>query len=111
MLAYLVSQNWDVWVFHRIRDATGPEYLWVRNIASTGTSQAIDTVIFVSIAFFLAPTALGVGEALPLELLLGLMVGQYLLKLAIAIVDTPFVYAVVGLVRSRRDDESLETAT
>jgi uncharacterized PurR-regulated membrane protein YhhQ (DUF165 family) len=32
-----------------------------------------------------------------------LMLGQYLLKLLIALVDTPFVYAVVGVVRSRAD--------
>jgi len=32
---------------------------------------------------------------------LGLGVGQYVVKLLIAVVDTPFVYAVVGFVRSR----------
>ncbi len=65
LLAYLVSQNWDVWLFHRIRDRTGSDYLWLRNVVSTGTSQAIDTVIFVSIAFAIAPAVLGVGVVLP----------------------------------------------
>ncbi|WP_394740542.1 queuosine precursor transporter [Natronococcus roseus] len=106
LLAYLVSQNWDVWLFHRIRDRTGREKLWLRNLASTGTSQAIDTVIFVSIAFAIAPAALGVGEVLPLEVLAALAVGQYLLKLAIAVLDTPIVYAVVALVRSREPHEA-----
>jgi uncharacterized PurR-regulated membrane protein YhhQ (DUF165 family) len=32
---------------------------------------------------------------------LGLGVGQYLVKLSLALLDTPFVYAVVGFVRSR----------
>jgi uncharacterized integral membrane protein (TIGR00697 family) len=99
LLAYLVSQNWDVVVFHRIRDATDGDYLWLRNIGSTATSQAIDTVIFVSVAFVAAPTLLGVGSALPTNVVLSLMVGQYLLKLLIALVDTPFVYAVVGVIR------------
>ncbi|WP_255194030.1 queuosine precursor transporter [Natronobeatus ordinarius] len=102
LLAYVVSQNWDVWLFHEIRDRTGPGLLWLRNVASTGTSQAIDTVIFVSVAFWVGPTYLGVGEALPLEAIPALIVGQYLLKLAIAVLDTPVVYAVVGFVRSRR---------
>ncbi|TYT62678.1 queuosine precursor transporter [Natrialba swarupiae] len=105
LLAYLVSQNWDVWLFHRIRDRTGSDYLWLRNVVSTGTSQAIDTVIFVSIAFAIAPAVLGVGVVLPLEAILALIVGQYLLKLAIAVLDTPVVYAVVTLVRSRTDAE------
>jgi uncharacterized integral membrane protein (TIGR00697 family) len=97
LLAYLVSQNWDVLVFHRIREATGESMLWLRNIASTATSQALDTVIFVAVAFLVAPTVLGIGEALPTRVVLALIVGQYLLKLLIALVDTPFVYGVVAL--------------
>ena len=99
LLAYLVSQNWDVFVFHAIRDRTGPELLWLRNIASTATSQALDTAIFVGVAFFAAPTLFGVGDPLPLGVLLALGVGQYLLKLAIAVLDTPIVYLVVRAVR------------
>ncbi|WP_049922403.1 queuosine precursor transporter [Halopiger djelfimassiliensis] len=109
LFAYVVSQNWDVWLFHRLRDRTGPERLWLRNIASTGTSQAIDTVIFVSIAFFVGPAVLGVGEVPPNEVLLGLIVGQYLLKLAIAVLDTPVVYAVVALVRSHTGADATQT--
>jgi len=96
LLAYVVSQNWDVLVFHRIRDATGASMLWLRNIASTATSQAIDTVLFVAIAFYVAPRVLGFGDPLPVSVILSLVVGQYLLKLLIALVDTPFVYAVVA---------------
>ncbi|GAB3039691.1 queuosine precursor transporter [Natronobiforma cellulositropha] len=103
LLAYLVSQNWDVYVFHRIRAYTDGEHLWLRNLASTASSQAIDTVIFVTVAFAIAPALLGTGAALPLESVLVLIVGQYLLKLAIAVVDTPAVYAVVAFVRARAD--------
>lgn len=101
LLAYLVSQNWDVFAFHRIREHTGQRLLWARNIGSTATSQAIDTVVFVLVAFLLAPLVVGVGPVLPPEEILGLIVGQYLLKLLIAVADTPVVYAVVGLVRAR----------
>jgi len=99
LLAYVVSQNWDVVVFHRIRDATDGDHLWLRNVGSTATSQAIDTVIFVSVAFVVAPRLLGIGSPLPAAVVLSLVVGQYLLKLLIALADTPFVYAVVGAVR------------
>jgi hypothetical protein len=95
LVAYLVSQNWDVLVFDTLREFTDGRYLWLRNVGSTATSQAIDTVLFVSIAFFVAPTLLGVGQALPVSVLVSLAIGQYLLKLLIALVDTPFVYAVV----------------
>jgi len=99
LLAYVVSQNWDVFVFHAIRDRTGEGLLWLRNIASTASSQAVDTAIFVGVAFYLAPTLLGVGSPLPAGVLLALGLGQYVLKLAIAVLDTPVVYLVVGAVR------------
>ncbi|CAM2893217.1 queuosine precursor transporter [Halobacterium salinarum] len=101
LLAYVVSQNWDVIAFHAIRDRTGASHLWLRNIGSTATSQIIDTVIFVTVAFWAAPVLLGVGQPRTPAQLLALIVGQYLLKLAIAVGDTPFVYAVVAAARSR----------
>jgi uncharacterized integral membrane protein (TIGR00697 family) len=94
LLAYLVSQNWDVVVFHRIREYTGGDRLWLRNLGSTLTSQLIDTVIFITVAFV-------VFQGLPPADAVGLIAGQYLVKLAVAVLDTPFVYAVVGAVRSR----------
>lgn len=101
LLAYVLSQNWDVLVFHRLRTATNGDHLWLRNLVSTGTSQALDTVVFVGVAFGLAPSLLGIGQALPTPVLVQLAVGQYLLKLAIAVVDTPFVYGTVKLLRDR----------
>ncbi|MEF8819530.1 MAG: queuosine precursor transporter [Haloferacaceae archaeon] len=99
LLAYVLSQNWDVLVFHRLRTATDGDHLWLRNLVSTGTSQALDTVVFVGVAFGVAPAVLGIGAALPTPVLVQLAVGQYLLKLAIAVADTPFVYGTVRLLR------------
>ncbi|MEF8787149.1 MAG: queuosine precursor transporter [Haloarculaceae archaeon] len=95
LVAYLVSQNWDVIVFHRLREYTDGDALWLRNIVSTASSQLIDTVIFISIAFV-------IFQGMPLNVAIGLMVGQYIFKLAIALLDTPFVYAVVRFARGKR---------
>jgi len=100
LAAYIVSQNWDVIAFHAIGGWTDGKHLWLRNLGSTGTSQLIDTTIFVLIAFFGVPAVLGIGDVLPNEVLLQLIVGQYMIKLLIAVIDTPFVYAAVGYVRS-----------
>ena len=99
LLAYVVSQNYDVVVFHRLADMTDGRQLWLRNVVSTGTSQAIDTVIFVGVAFWALPQYLGLGPTLPGSVVLSLVIGQYLLKLLIALVDTPFVYLITGAVR------------
>ena len=94
LLAYLVSQNWDVVVFDRLRQRTDGDALWLRNVASTATSQLIDTVVFITIAFF-------IFQGFGLSDVLGLILGQYLFKLLIVGLDTPFVYLVVGVLRSR----------
>lgn len=83
MIAYLISQLHDVWAFHFWRRATKNKYLWLRNNASTMTSQLIDSVIFVTIAF---------AGTMPTTALLGIIAGQYIVKLIIAAVDTPIVY-------------------
>jgi len=101
LLAYVVSQNWDVLVFHRIRELTGGDHLWLRNVGSTATSQLLDTVIFVTVAFFAMPRLLDIGPAFDAATVAGLIVGQYLLKLAVALLDTPLVYAVVSAFRDR----------
>jgi len=101
LLAYVVSQNWDVLAFHAIRERTDGAYLWLRNIGSTATSQVIDTVIFVTVAFWAAPQVLGVGPVYGQTQILSLIVGQYALKLAIALADTPFVYGVRRLLAER----------
>jgi uncharacterized integral membrane protein (TIGR00697 family) len=106
LAAYIVSQNWDVIAFHGIGERTEGRYLWLRNIGSTATSQLIDTVIFVLLAFYGVPIVLGIGDTLSVNVLIGLIVGQYIIKLLIAVVDTPFVYAVVGYLRSRGVVES-----
>ncbi|MFB6221179.1 MAG: queuosine precursor transporter [Halolamina sp.] len=111
LLAYLVSQNWDVIVFHRIREYTDGAMLWARNIGSTASSQLLDTVIFVGTAFYVLP-ALGVGAELGLPLvasqgpsIAALVVGQYVFKLGVAAADTPFVYAIVRFARTREASE------
>ncbi|UPW01538.1 queuosine precursor transporter [Halorussus gelatinilyticus] len=100
LLAYVVSQHWDVRVFHAIREATDGDSLWIRNVGSTASSQLIDTLIFVFVGFAAMPALRG-GDPMTTNALLGLVVGQYVLKLLIAVADTPFVYAVVGYFRSR----------
>jgi len=91
IVAYVVSQYHDVWAFHFWRKVTRERHLWLRNNASTLTSQAIDTCLFISLAFY------GVFPLLPLIL------GQYFIKLCIALLDTPVVYGLVYLLRRYRE--------
>ncbi|MCS5543587.1 MAG: queuosine precursor transporter, partial [SAR86 cluster bacterium] len=46
LTAYLISQTFDVWFFHKIKSYTGESKLWLRNNLSTITSQLLDTMIY-----------------------------------------------------------------
>ncbi len=81
--AFLVSQLHDVYAYHFWKRVTRGKYLWLRNNASTMVSQLIDTVIFISLAFY---------GILDTSVLLSLITGQYIVKVIIAALDTPFMY-------------------
>lgn len=87
MVAYLVSQRWDVYLFHKIRNwfiSSGyntNKTKWIWNNVGTMTSQAIDTVIFITIAFYGT-----VPNVAPM------IIGQYIVKFILACLDTPFFY-------------------
>lgn len=89
LTAYLISQYNDVLIFQFIRSKTGKRHLWLRNNLSTAMSQLLDSVIFIMIAFY------GQMPVIPLIL------GQWAIKLALSICDTPFVYALVWYIRDR----------
>ncbi|GAB7200663.1 hypothetical protein OS12_21050 [Dickeya oryzae] len=50
-LAYLISENINAWVLHKIKIMTKSRYLFIRVITSTVTASAVDSVIFCTIAF------------------------------------------------------------
>ena len=83
LLAYYVSQSFDVWAFHKIKQATGDRWLWLRNNASTISSQAIDTLIYSLVAWW------GIVD---LKTALALGAAKYVFKIAIAMIDTIFIY-------------------
>ena len=89
LAAYLFSQYHDVWAFHFWRRVTNERFLWLRNNASTIISQLLDSVVFITIAFY--------GSMPVTELILG----QWIVKVGIAVLDTPLVYLFVYVVRRR----------
>ena len=94
LLSYLASQNFDVFIFHRLKEAHGEKKLWLRNNLSTMGSQLIDTTIFITIAF---------AGTVPFKVLISMIITQYIVKFIIAIIDTPIAYL---LVRWAKKDKS-----
>lgn len=83
LLAYLISQRFDVWIFHVIKNKTQGRHLWLRNNVSTICSQALDTIIYGVVVWW---GVVDFGTAMQLAL------AKYFFKVLIAIIDTPFIY-------------------
>lgn len=85
LCGYACSQTIDVFLYHKIWNKTGDnsKKLWVRNCGSTLTSQAVDTVVFTTIAFY---------GLYPNSVFVSILLTTYLFKAIVAVCDTPFVY-------------------
>ena len=79
--AYVISQLHDAYAYEFWKNKT--KSVFIANNLSTMVSQAIDTVIFTSIAF------IGV---LPIEVIVEIGITTYLFKWIVAACDTPFLY-------------------
>ena len=90
LIAYAISQLLDVHLFEHLKNKY-PERnkLYIRNIGSTMISQLVDTIIFVPIAFL---------GFFPNDLVWDILWTTYLIKLLVAILDTPFVYIIRSIV-------------
>lgn len=96
MMAFVVSQLHDIWAFHFLKDRMHGRHLWLRNNLSTVVSQALDTVIFYFVAFY---GIFPVGR---------LILATYVVKVLIAAVDTPVVYAARAILVSTGSPQEAE---
>ena len=86
--AYGVSQFLNVTIFSRLKASEGQGLLWLRAGIASVASQIVDTLIFITVAFY--------GE-FPIQ---SLLVGQMLAKVALSILLVPaLTYGAVQLGR------------
>jgi uncharacterized integral membrane protein (TIGR00697 family) len=89
----LAAQYIDIAIYHFWKKLTQGKYLWLRNNFSTFLSQFVDTFTVVGL--------LCIFKVLPWDLFFGLVVSGFLFKIFIALIDTPFLYFFVYIMRKR----------
>ncbi|MDC3017330.1 queuosine precursor transporter [Pelagibacteraceae bacterium] len=88
MIAYLISQYFDVWFFNYIKRVTSEKYLWLRNNLSTIASSLVDNTVFSIFAWILLnPEPVSIYNVIMIYIL-----GTYLLRILLALFDTPLIY-------------------
>jgi len=85
LVAFLVGQVIDVFVFHKIRSVTGEKRIWLRATGSTLVSQFVDSFVVLFIAFYI-----GADWDIVRVIAIGLV--NYIYKFVMAIALTPLIY-------------------
>ena len=88
MIAYLVSQYFDVWVYSTIKNLTTNRFLWLRNNLSTILSSLLDNTVFSILAWII----LNPNPETFYNVIMIYILGTYILRIVIALIDTPFMY-------------------
>ena len=88
IIAYGISQTLNVTIFAWLKGREGASLLWLRAALASMGSQVVDTLLFVSIAFY--------GQFPIRELLLGQMIVKLVLS---AVLVPPLIYLFVALGR------------
>jgi uncharacterized integral membrane protein (TIGR00697 family) len=85
LVAFLIAQLLDVFIFQRLRGLTGRKMVWLRATGSTLISQLIDSFIVLVIAFY-------VFGNWNMDQIISVGIINYIYKFTIAIVLTPLIY-------------------
>ena len=89
LVAFLLGQLLDVFVFQRLRQWTGSRFVWLRATGSTLVSQLVDSFVVLFIAFYLlAP----LGLRWTWWQLVAVAIINYGYKAVISVVLTPLIY-------------------
>src|SRR5258707_2333550 len=101
-IAYLVGEFTNSFVLAKMKIATKGRWLWTRTIGSTLIGEGLDTLIFISIAFW---------GIIPANLMLQAILTQWIFKVVYEVVATPFTYFVVGFLKHKENLDTYDDRT
>jgi len=95
LISYLVSQHLDVFLYTKVKRSTHGKRLWLRNGIATIISALVDNTVFSILAwevFAATPVPLN-------QLIFTYILGTFLARVLVALLDTPFMYLSRQIVR------------
>jgi uncharacterized integral membrane protein (TIGR00697 family) len=100
LIAFLIGQLLDVFIFHKIKKLTGEKRIWLRATGSTLVSQFIDSFIVLFIAFYVAPRLTDSAASWSFAQVMAICVGNYIYKFLVAVILTPLIYLIHGWIEN-----------
>ena len=102
VLAFLVGEFSNSYILAKMKVRMEGKFLWIRTIGSTLIGQALDTGVFVFVAFH------GVFEP---SLLWAIIASNYVFKVSIEAIFTPVTYAIVGFLKQHEKEDYYDKKT
>lgn len=102
IIAYFSGEFINSFILAKLKIRTKGKYLWMRTIGSTLVGQLLDTVIFCVIAFW---------GLMPTEIIIAIIVSNYIFKLAVEVMFTPVTYRVVNFLKKKEHEDYYDRKT
>lgn len=102
LLAYFSGEFTNSFILAKMKIITKGKHLWARTIGSTIFGQIVDTVVFSLIAFW---------GALPADLILEIIVANYVIKTGVEIIFTPITYKFINWLKREEQEDYYDYET
>lgn len=102
LIAFWMGEFANSFVLAKMKVRTGGKWLWTRTIGSTFVGEAVDTSVFYPVAFY------GIWSN---ELIVGVMIGNYIMKVMWEVLATPFTYKIVAFLKRAEHEDYFDRDT
>jgi queuosine precursor transporter len=102
IIAYFAGEFSNSFVMAKMKVFSKGKNLWMRTIGSTLVGELLDTLLFITIAFY---------GALPMDLLISIAVSNYIFKVGVEVLFTPFTYIAVNFLKKAEHEDYYDTKT
>ena len=104
MIAYFCGEFVNSLVLAKMKILTQGKHLWSRTIGSTIFGEAVDSALFYPLAFY--GTGIIPNDKLPM-----VMLAQFVLKVSVEVIFTPFTYWLVNWLKRAENEDYYDQQT
>ncbi len=102
MLAYFSGEFSNSYILAKMKVWMNGRALWMRTIGSTIVGEAVDTGLFVVIAFW---------GVLSTDLIIAVIISNYIFKVGVEVIFTPATYAVTRFLKRHEKEDYYDVNT
>ena len=102
LASYLIGTYLNSVVLSKLKVITNGKWLWIRTIGSTIVGEGVDSLLFITIAF---------GGQVPFNVLVQMVLLQYVWKVVYEIILTPLTYIIIGYLKKKENIDTFDHDT